>query len=118
MDETVDTRTVQEVDRPTGPVAAAVLATGIGAFVLGLLTTLSEASTGVHDFLDFDKDVGPLSGKTILAVVAYFASWAVLHALWRRQNPALRPILIAAAVLVALGILGTFPTFFQAFASE
>jgi len=36
----------------------------------------------------------------------------------RRQNPVLRPILIAAAVLVALGILGTFPTFFQAFASD
>jgi hypothetical protein len=118
VDETVDTPTVQEVDRPTGPVAAAVLATGIGAFVLGLLTTLSEASTGVHDFLEFDEDVGPLSGKTILAVVAYFASWAILHALWRRQNPPMRPILIAAAVLVALGILGTFPTFFQAFASE
>ncbi|HEU4921742.1 MAG TPA: hypothetical protein VFT23_01560, partial [Burkholderiales bacterium] len=94
------------------------LAAGIGAFVLGLLTTLSEASTDVHDFLEFSDDVGPLSGKTILAVVAYFGSWGVLHAIWRRENPPLRPILIAAAVLVALGILGTFPTFFQAFASE
>jgi hypothetical protein len=109
---------LSEEDRLTGPVAAAVLAAGIGAFVLGLLTTLSEASTGVHDFLEFSDDVGPLSGKTILAVVAYFGSWAILHGVWRRQNPSLRPILIAAAVLVALGILGTFPTFFQAFASE
>lgn len=118
MAETVDTGALQEVDRPTGPVAAAVLATGIGAFVLGLLTTLSEASTGVHDFLEFSDDVGPLAGKTILAVVAYFASWAILHAVWRRQNPVLRPILIAAAVLVALGILGTLPPFFQAFAPD
>jgi hypothetical protein len=109
---------LEEIDRPTGPVAAAVLATGIGAFVLGLLTTLNEASTGVHDFLEFDVDVGPLSGKTIIAVIAYLASWAILHGLWRRQNPALRPILIATAVLVVLGILGTFPTFFQVFASE
>ena len=95
-----------------------MLATGIGAAVLGLLTTLNEASTGVHDFLEFDEDVGPLSGKTIIAVVAYLASWTVLHGLWRRQNPALRPILAGTAVLIALGVLGTFPIFFQAFAPE
>jgi hypothetical protein len=116
MSETFDTRELQEIDRPTGPVAAAVLATGIGAFVLGLLTTLSEASTDVHDFLEFSTDVGPLSGKTILAVIAYFGSWAILHALWRRQTRDLRPILIIAGVLTVLGILGTLPTFFQAFA--
>ena len=118
MSETLDTSELHEIDRPTGPVAAAVLAAGIGAFVLGLLTTLSEASTDVHDFLEFSTDVGPLSGKTILAVVAYFGSWAILHLLLRRRNPALRAILIITAVLIALGIVGTFPTFFQAFASE
>jgi hypothetical protein len=118
MSENVRASQLEEIERPTGPVAAAVLATGIGAFVLGLLTTLNEASTGVHDFLEFDEDVGPLSGKTIIAVIAYLASWAVLHGLWRRQRPPLRPFLIATAVLIVLGILGTFPTFFQAFASE
>src|ERR687898_2239361 len=115
MSESVRTSQLEEIERPTGPVAAAVLATGIGAFVLGLLTTLNEASTGVHDFLEFDADVGPLSGKTIFAVIAYAVSWAILHAVWRRQTPVLRPVLIATAVLVALGVLGTLPTFFQAF---
>lgn len=118
MSENATTSQLEDVERPTGPVAAAVLATGIGAFVLGLLTTLNEASADVNDFLRFDDDVGPLSGKTVLAVIAYLASWAILHGLWRRQNPALRPILIATAVLIVLGIFGTFPTFFQAFASE
>jgi len=118
VSETVDTSTLQEADRPAGPVAAALLGTGIGALTLGLLTTLSEASTGIHDFLQFTDDVGPLGGKTILAVVAYFGSWAILHGLWRGKNPVLRPVLIATVVLVALGILGTFPIFFQAFASE
>jgi hypothetical protein len=42
---------LEDIDRPSGPVAAAVLATGIGIFALGLLTTLSEASTGFSDFL-------------------------------------------------------------------
>lgn len=114
----MDVTELHEIDRPTGPIAAAVLATGIGAFTLGLLTTLSEASEGVHDFLEFSDDVGPLSGKTILAVAAYLASWAILHVVWRRENRALRPILIVAVVLVLLGVVGTFPTFFQAFAPE
>jgi hypothetical protein len=118
MTEAYRTSELDEIERPTGPVAAALLATGIGVFVLGLLTTLSEASTSVHDFLQFSDDVGPLAGKTIIASAAYFVSWGIMHALWRRQNPRLRPILIATAVLVALGILGTFPTFFQAFAPE
>jgi hypothetical protein len=118
MSQTLGETGLDAVDRPTGPIAAALLATGIGAFTLGLLTTLSEANEDVHDFLEFSDDVGPLSGKTILAVGAYFASWAILHLLWRRQNRALRPILIVAIVLVVLGVIGTFPTFFQAFAPE
>lgn len=109
---------LHDLDRPTGPIAAAVLSAGIGSLVLGFLTTLNEASSAVHDFLEFDKDVGPLSGKTIIAVIAYLVSWGVLHAMWRRGTPALRPILVATAVLIALGILGTFPIFFQAFAPE
>lgn len=117
MSEMTSSR-LEDLDRPTGPIAAALLAVGIGAFALGLLTTLNEASTGIHDFLEFDTDVGPLSGKTIIAVIAYVVSWAVLHVVWRRQSSALRPMFIAMIVLVALGVLGTFPTFFQAFASE
>lgn len=116
MSETYHLSELDNIDRPSGPVAAAVLATGIGIFALGLLTTLSEASTGFSDALAWSNDVGPLSGKTILAVIAFFASWAVLHLLWRRQDRPLRPILIAAGVLVVLGIVGTFPTFFEAFA--
>ena len=54
----------------------------------------------------------------ITAVIAYGVSRGVLHRLCRRQNPPLRPILIATVALIALGILGTFPTFFQAFAAE
>jgi len=118
MSESYNLRELHELERPTGPVAAAILATGIGIFALGLLTTLSEASTGFADALAWSDDVGPLSGKTIIAVLVYFVSWGILHALWRRQNPNLRPILIAAGVLATLGIVGTFPTFFEAFAPD
>jgi hypothetical protein len=118
MSESYQVSELHDIDKPTGPVAAAVLATGIGVFVLGVLTTLSEASTDIADFLQWSDDVGPLSGKTILSAVAFFASWGVLHLIWRREDRPLRPILIIAAVLVALGVIGTFPTFFEAFAPE
>ena len=112
------TQGLDALDRPTGPAAAAILATGIGAFVLGLLTTLNEMSTDIKDLLELDKEVGPLSGKTTFAVIAFVVAWGVLHGLWRRQSPRLRPILILTAILIGLGLLGTFPTFFEAFAPE
>ncbi|MEX1357014.1 MAG: hypothetical protein WD981_00175 [Gaiellaceae bacterium] len=105
-------------ERPFGPAAAVVLAAGIGTFVLGLLTTLNEASEGIHDFLEFTSAVGPLAGKTILGAGAFLASWAILHFLWREKSPAIRPLLLVAAALFALGVLGTFPIFFEAFASD
>lgn len=112
---TVETTDTQDT-RIDGLAAAALLAAGFGAFVLGLLTTLNEASAGIHDFLEFNDRVGPLSGKTILAVIAYFASLLVFALVWRGRQLALKPVLIVSIVLLLLGLLGTFPTFFEAFA--
>lgn len=105
-------------DRPEGPVSAAVIAAGIGAFALGLFTTLAEASTSMHDFFEWSVRVGPLSGKTISAVVVWLAAWAGLYFLLRNKPYETRRALTIALVLLVLGIIGTFPTFFQAFASE
>ncbi len=99
-----------------GPPAAGLMATGIGALTLGLFTTLAEASSGIKDFLQMDDEVGSLSGKTILAAVAYLLSFVVLGLVWRGKTFPLRAILIAAGVLVLLGVLLTFPPIFQAFA--
>jgi hypothetical protein len=106
-------------DVPDGPGAAAMLSAGIGVFVLGLLTVLSEASTGIHDLMeDFQGSVGvgPLAGKTTLAVVAYFASWALLWALWRKRDIDIRLMFWIGLGLGVAGALGTFPPFFTAFA--
>ncbi len=104
-------------DRPTGPLAAALLAGGLGTFVLGLFTTLGAASAGLADWLKFNDRVGPLSGKTSLGLSAFFGAWAALSALWwRKEAPVpVREVVIATVVLIALGILMTFPTFFEAF---
>jgi hypothetical protein len=107
-----------ESERPSGPAAAVILATGIGSVMLGIFTTLNEASTSVHDWLEWDEGVGPLSGKSTLGALAFLLSWGLLTALWRRSNPPLRAVALLTILLVALGFVGTFPTFFQAFASE
>lgn len=107
-----------ETDPPEGPVSAAIIAGGLGALALGVLTTLAEASTSAKDWLQWSDRVGPLSGKTIMAVLIWLASWAVLHVLYRDKPFESRRALTIGTVLLALGVLGTFPTFFQAFAPD
>jgi hypothetical protein len=106
---------IQFEDKPEGPIAAAIIAGGVGAAALGVVTTLAEASTGVKDWLQWSDRVGPLSGKTILAVVVWLVAWAVLHAALRNRPYETRRALVVSLVLIALGVLGTFPTFFQLF---
>jgi hypothetical protein len=102
-------------DKPEGPIAAAILAAGVGALTLGVVTTLVEASAGIKKALTFNTAVGPLSGKVIITVLVWLAVWAVLHLVYRRKAYETRRALTIALVLIALGVLGTFPTFFQAF---
>ena len=105
-----------QAEPPSGPAAALILAGGIAVFCMGIVTTLGEASTDIADALQWNDRVGPLSGKTLITVIVFAVAWAALTALWRRANPPLRSITIASAVLIVLGLIGTFPTFFQAFA--
>jgi hypothetical protein len=102
-------------DKPDGPVAAAILAAGVFALALGVLTTLAEASVDIKDFLNFYDPVGPLSGKTIGAVVIWVVAWAVLHMVYRDRQVDFRKAVTTSLVLIALGIVGTFPIFFQLF---
>lgn len=99
-----------------GPISAAIIAAGVGCTTLGLLTTLTEASTTVKDGLEWSDSVGPLSGKTILAVVVWLLAWAVLHVVLRNKPFETVRALLISLVLIALGVLGTFPPFFQLFA--
>lgn len=111
-------RDVEFPDKPEGPIAAAIIAGGIGAAALGVFTTLAEASVDLKDWLDWNSDVGPLSGKTIMAVIVWLVAWAVLHGLYRGKPYETRRAFTIAVVLVGIGVLGTFPTFFQAFTAD
>lgn len=107
------------VDKPDGPAAAMMVSAGIGIFVLGLLTTLAEASTDVRDWLrkwEWGQGVGPLAGKTTIASLVYILSLIVLWLLWRDRDIPLKRSFYLGVMLGVLGAIGTFPTFFQAFA--
>ena len=104
-------------EKPNGPAAAAMIAAGIGVLVLGILTVLAEANADIKtDILDIKSRVGPLSGKTTFAVLAYFVSWAALAPVLWRQKLAWNTVVIITAVLVVAGFIGTYPKFFQLFA--
>lgn len=104
--------------KPNGPVAAAILATGIGSLVLGILTVLAEGVESIHTALEFSEKVGPLSGKTIIAVIAYFVSWLLLHAGLKNKDVDLKKVATVTAVLIVLALILTFPPVFLAFAPE
>lgn len=103
-------------ERPNGPVAAVMIAAGLGALALGILTTLAEASESFKESLQYNDGVGPLAGKTILTVVVFLVTWAGLGGVLRRRDVPWGPVIVGTLVLVGLGLIGTFPPFFQAFA--
>ncbi|MEX2556154.1 MAG: hypothetical protein WEB06_11025 [Actinomycetota bacterium] len=105
-----------ESARPNGPAVAALVAAAFGSFVLGLFTTLAEVSEPLKNWLNWSNPVGPLSGKTGLALAAWVGAWLALGVAWRRSEVDLPKALIASAALIGLGVLGTFPSFFEQFA--
>lgn len=107
---------VMDKDLCNGPVAASLVAGGFGAAVLGLMTTLAEASPAFGSSLNWYSPVGPLSGKSGLGVIAFFLSWLVLHFLWRGKNVNFQRAATVAFILLAIGLLLTFPPIFDLFA--
>jgi dipeptide/tripeptide permease len=53
-----------------------------------------------------------------MAVLVWLIAWVVLHVVLRDRQLEMPRALTIALVLVGLGVLGTFPNFFQAFAAE
>ena len=107
--------------KPDGPGAAAMLAAGIGIFVLGLLTTLNEASeslSGVLEDFPGSVGVGPQAGKTILGRVAFLVSWVILGVLWWNRDVNIKKVFYIGLGLGILGAVAMFPPFFEAFAAE
>jgi hypothetical protein len=105
----------QNNDPTNGPAAAALLAAGIGSLALGLFVILAEASNSVKNALNFYNPVGPLSGKTTGAIIIWILSWMILHSSWKNKQVSFAGVFTISLILIVLGLLGTFPPFFDLF---
>ena len=104
--------------KPNGPGAGGFLAAGVGSLVLGVTVVLNEVNDSISSFLRFDQNwgvgsgVGPLSGKAILATLAFAVTWVILHFVFRGKEVAFGRMLTISLVLVGLGFAMTFPPIF------
>ena len=101
-----------------GKALAAMVAAGIGCAAVGVLTTLAEVSPGLKNVLNFYDPVGPLSGKTTVAVVIWLMTWYALARRWGVRPPVTKSALVAMFVLIGVGFVGTFPLFFELFTAH
>jgi hypothetical protein len=72
-------------DLSSSPVAAAILAAGVGCCVLGILAVIGDGSAAAARCLTFYLPTGPLSGVTITAILVWLAVWSILARLWRSK---------------------------------
>lgn len=100
-----------------GVASAAFVSSGIGCLVIGLMVTGAEMSAGFSSALNWYNPVGPLMGKTLVGIVAWLVSWAILHSMWKDKDVDFGKAFTATLILIALGFLLTFPPFFELFAA-
>jgi predicted exporter len=99
----------QVQDFPNGAGAAALLAAGIGSFMVAFFAILADKSAAIKSLMIFYKPTGPLSGVTTCSAVAWILCWAILDRRWRRRMVSLGPISTIALILLGLSLLLTFP---------
>ena len=104
-------------DKVNGPVSAALLAGGIGSAAMGLITFIFELDdkSAFASSLKWNSGVGALSGKSGLAIIIFFVSWAILHYLWKDKETDFARISSIAIALLFVGFIGTFPPFWHLF---
>jgi hypothetical protein len=99
----------------TGAAAAAMISSGVGTLVLGLMTTGAVISEGLKNLLNWWNPAGPLTGKTGVAVIVWLLSWFLFNAVWKGKEVNLNRVFTTTMILIGLGLLFTFPPVFEAF---
>lgn len=92
-----------------GAGAAALLAAGIGSFLLAVFAIAADHVAAIKSLMIFYKPTGPLSGVTTLGIIVWLAAWAILHIRWKNRSVTIGSIATIALVLLALSLLLTFP---------
>jgi hypothetical protein len=113
IEDTADRPAPPPHGTPNGAALAAILAAGIGSFALGLIVLLDAigaiAVPGVHG------PSGGVSGRTTLAAVVWLIAWGVLHVRWHEREMPPGRLYATTMILIALGVLGTFPPLWHVF---
>ena len=109
---TIETREAAEhgtraAVRPNGPAMAAFLAAGLGAFTVGFVVVLHEI--GLFSAPALYGPAGGVSGRTTIAIVVWLVAWGLLHSRWKHRDIAPGPVVWLGLLLVAVGLMGTFP---------
>ena len=104
-------RTGSENPLPNGPAAAAILSAGIGCCVLGILAVLGDGSKSITALLTWYRPTVPLSGVRSAAILVWLISWVSPASRWRTKIVALAKVNATAFLLLAIGVLLTFPPF-------
>jgi uncharacterized membrane protein YdcZ (DUF606 family) len=104
-------------EKVNGPVAAALLAGGIGSAAMGLITLAFEINdkSAFAKSLNWYKPVGGLSGKSTLSVIIFFIAWAILHFVWKDKETDFARISSIAIALLLVGLLCPFPPVWKLF---
>jgi hypothetical protein len=87
------------------------LSAGAGCLALGILAVVADASKPMARLLTFYRPTGPLSGVSSLAILLWLVTWFILARRWRTKTVAIAKVNAVAFLLLALGVLLTFPPF-------
>ena len=90
-----------------GTAMACLLGAGVGAFAMGAIVLLNE--TGLFAAPTLYAPAGGVTGRTTLATIVWLVSWGVLHHWWKARGVLPARVYAVTLILVALGVLGTFP---------
>jgi hypothetical protein len=74
---------------------------------MGFFVLINEAGTFVAPSLY--APAGGVSGRTTFAVATWLIAWGVLHSRWKDRQIETKGVYALTLLLIALGILGTFP---------
>lgn len=102
---------LMELETPNGAAAAAILSAGFGCFLVSLFGLLGDAFPSVAHFFIFYKPTGPLSGVTTTAIILWLIVWIILARSWKKSSLPMGKINIIAFLLLAVGMLISFPPF-------
>jgi hypothetical protein len=92
-----------------GAAASAILAAGAGCAAMGVMYVTGVVSSRATSLLTFYKPSGALSGQSSIAILLWVGLWITLNRLWCQRDVRLDRVIPAALVLLAVGVLLTFP---------